>query len=382
MASGFAVPFTRIYADSFDDISSSIDEMFDEVDASIEQQYEQIDKAMEQAYKELEAEIAGVWGFDDIKLPSKKQWVDYSEDRRVRREFDFQRGVLRVEAVVPRGKPVETVVSRLKQAVAKAVTDTEQSLADNDAALKKAVTKLQAEGVVLEKETSKANNKPVLSGIVDKKQTESVVKKGPVKQVSKESNKTVLKYEIPFTGGYYSKLAKRYAAPVLEYAKQHDVPASVVLAVMQTESAFNPRATSHIPAYGLMQLVPRSGAMDSYRHLYGEKKLLGPDYLYTPEKNIELGAGYLSLVYKKYLSRIEHSDSRWYCTIAAYNTGAGNVAKAFGHKRVSKAAAVINQMAPNEVFKQLQNKLPYDETKHYVTKVTKARKHYAEWDSV
>ena len=58
--------------------------------------------------------------------------------------------------------------------------------------------------------------------------------------------------------------------------------------------------------------------------------------------------------------------------IAAYNTGAGNVAKAFNKDRtrnIRKAAEVINTMEPNEVYQQLLESLPYDETKLYLKKV-------------
>ena len=59
-----------------------------------------------------------------------------------------------------------------------------------------------------------------------------------------------------------------------------------------------------------------------------------------------------------------------YCTIAAYNTGAGNVSKAFnGTTNINKAAKIINNMTSDQVYKRLMKKLPYNETKKYLYKV-------------
>jgi len=70
------------------------------------------------------------------------------------------------------------------------------------------------------------------------------------------------------------------------------------------------------------------------------------------------------------MPEIKNPTSRLFCTIAAYNTGAGNVSKAFiGNTNIYKAANVINKMTPKQVYKTLMRKLPYNETKHYLKKV-------------
>jgi membrane-bound lytic murein transglycosylase C len=205
--------------------------------------------------------------------------------------------------------------------------------------------------------------------------------KAGVSQLTNGKKKVAV--EVPFNFGYQSTLASRYRNTVVHEAKAHNVSPSLLYAVMETESSFNPRARSAIPAFGLMQLVPRSGGMDAYNHVYGEKVLLDPEYLYDPSRNVELGAAYLNLVYTRYLRHIKDPRSRLYCTIAAYNTGAGNVARTFvGTNSVPQAAKVIDTMTPDEVYEYMRNNLPYEETRRYLEKVTKAQKKFSSLDSM
>ena len=150
---------------------------------------------------------------------------------------------------------------------------------------------------------------------------------------------------------------------------------------METESHFNPRARSHIPAFGLMQLVPSSGGLDAYHYVYGEKLVLGPEYYFNPDQNVELGTAYLDLLLTRYLRAVDNEESRTLCAIAAYNTGAGNVARSFsGGTSVRGAAPLINALEPKAVYEHLIANLPYEETRNYVKKVTKARERYRALD--
>jgi len=70
-----------------------------------------------------------------------------------------------------------------------------------------------------------------------------------------------------------------------------------------------------------------------------------------------------------------------FCAIAAYNTGAGNVARAFTSTRsVNQAAPVINDMSPDEVYARLRQDLPYEETRNYIKKVTERMPQYSAWN--
>lgn len=99
-----------------------------------------------------------------------------------------------------------------------------------------------------------------------------------------------------------------YHAEVAEAAAQHGVPAGLIHAVIRKESGYNPRATSHRKARGLMQVMPSTG-----KHFGVSDSQL----LYDPAVNIQAGTAYL-----KSLMRAHDTVDE---VLAAYNAGPGNV---------------------------------------------------------
>ena len=164
--------------------------------------------------------------------------------------------------------------------------------------------------------------------------------------------------------------SNRYGKQIVKQSKRFNIDPAIAMAVTETESSFNPKATSHIPAYGLMQLVPSSGARDAYKFVYNKDKFLGKRYLYKPDNNIELGCAYLSKIRYKYFKGILDEEKAMICTIAAYNTGAGNVCKAISNTtRFAPTIKKVNQMSSKKLYKTLLKNLKYDETKNYLEKV-------------
>jgi soluble lytic murein transglycosylase-like protein len=109
-------------------------------------------------------------------------------------------------------------------------------------------------------------------------------------------------------------LAKRHDRrtkydPLIEkYASKYGVDATLVRAVIQVESDFNPLCVSNKGARGLMQLMPETA------------KRFGVTSIHDPEQNIHGGVRYLA-----YLTRLFNDDlSR---AVAAYNAGENAVLK-------------------------------------------------------
>jgi len=401
--------------DPFAALDAQLEGQFQDLDQQLEAEYQAIDAAIEAAFQRLKTEAEAVWGQDDAALPTQSVWVDYSDDMQSRRQFDFEEGVLKIEQIVDDTATQADLMDSLVASVAEAESDTEADLSGKDAVLNYAKETLAAQDIVLS-EAPAASNTPVLEGIMALENAEVAASietqlgsalQAPVaanvgsvanalgQVADAESPGSGIKVSsailssgakkvtvtIPFAVDYLSESAQRYQNQVIEEANRRGLPPSLVYAIMETESHFNPRARSHIPAFGLMQLVPSSGGLDAYHYVYGEKLVLGPEYYFNPDQNVELGTAYLDLLLTRYLRAVENEESRTLCAIAAYNTGAGNVARSFsGGTSVRGAAPLINALEPEAVYEHLIANLPYDETRNYLKKVTKARERYRALD--
>jgi len=206
-------------------------------------------------------------------------------------------------------------------------------------------------------------------------------------KVQKETlkNKRITTYTMPLAHKNALTKAKPFIGQVKSQTGRWQLSPSLILAIMHTESYFNPKAQSHVPAYGLMQIVPRTAGIDVNRMLNKKDAPMAEADLFLPDYNITAGVAYMHILNTRYLRKITNPQSRLYCMIAAYNTGSGNVAKTFNKDRsrnINRAAPIINKLSPEEVYEHLVNNLPYDETKHYVQRVVKRQNIYAPVESL
>ena len=206
-----------------------------------------------------------------------------------------------------------------------------------------------------------------------------VESKTPVVQTvnTAEGAKNVVKITMELVEDHIPKRAEQFKEMISNHSSKYAVDEPLIYAIMEQESAFNPMAKSWVPAYGLMQLVPKSGGRDAYRYVHKTDAIPSAEFLFDPDNNIQLGTGYLKLLMSTTFKKVNDAKCRMLCAIAAYNTGAGNVSRALnGTTNISKAIPLINEMTYDQLFSHLKQSLPHDETKDYIQKVTSKMQKY------
>jgi soluble lytic murein transglycosylase len=105
-----------------------------------------------------------------------------------------------------------------------------------------------------------------------------------------------------------------YEEIIRGHARNYDLDAALLAAVIYQESKFDPRARSEAGAIGLMQLRPETAKGIAVRTGGSAFRV---DDLYDPEINVRYGSWYLRHLLRKY------GDER--LALAAYNAGQANV---------------------------------------------------------
>lgn len=172
-------------------------------------------------------------------------------------------------------------------------------------------------------------------------------------------------------------LALQYQKMVDNYATKFNVEPSLVYAVMEVESQFNPLAVSKSNAIGLMQIKSAAAGKDVLRHfdLIDEQPTV--ESLFNPDNNVRIGTAYLSLLKHDYFSAVENEKTREILTVSSYNGGLSTVLALFGDS-TEQAIARINRLSPNAVYKMIQTNHKSDETRNYLEKVLATKQKYQE----
>ncbi|MCR8923213.1 murein transglycosylase domain-containing protein [Dasania sp. GY-MA-18] len=415
-------------------VFADIDAAFEELDKQVESQYgakattaqpksefeqwRQQQQAEYQDYKrkyyaaleDYKNAIKRQWG--DAEVTDKKRWVEYSDDLQTKRVVDYEKNEIRISVLDPAisdsklqqlidanlAKMLQQTPNSAREAdpVLKAVGSTKPS-SDEQSRLailqevidpsaqgseqqrfQQSLETLKKQAVIKRPEASASQASASATKNTAPQPSATGKDSGEQKTVSQKPASQPLLITIALPQNSIGRRAARYEALVLQNAGKSQVDPSLVYAIMHTESAFNPMARSHVPAYGLMQIVPESAGLDVSQRLYGEGRLFSADYLFNAGNNVQAGATYINILYYSYLKGIKDPLSRTYCVIAAYNTGAGNVAKSFvGSRKLNKALPLINQLTPAQVYDTLVKKLPYQETREYLKRVVERQKIYS-----
>lgn len=353
-----------------------------------EQQQKQEFESFVSAWREAEStflkEVTKKW--HDPNLPSTKVWIQYTDDLNSRTTVDFESGEVIVELLNNNNNEQaiefanEQVKALSNETIAKTLSKDPIYLAVNHTlnTQNKSSTELRSkEGVkhvqpFLHEPFSVIAQQTLLS---KKAVNEALDDKGP--ELIRQKGRVKLSYKL--SASTLSDQAKRFLPEVQFQAARYNLKPALLLAIIHTESSFNPLARSSIPAFGLMQIVPVSAGKDVSKFLQGQSRLLSPNYLYQADNNVEAGSTYIYILSNRYFKDVRDEASRRFMTIAAYNTGPGNVAKTLsGSKSLSKATAAANAMSSSDIYTFMITNLPAQETRNYLQKVVQRTAYYEE----
>lgn len=160
-----------------------------------------------------------------------------------------------------------------------------------------------------------------------------------------------------------------YGSVIHQAANTYGVDETLVKAIIQVESGFNPSVVSKSNAIGLMQLKASTAGRDAYR-MKGRNGQPSSYELKDPAVNIDLGTAYLSILQQQ-LAGISDPQTRRYATTVAYVNGAGALLRTFSSDK-TYAVAKINQMTAEQFYQHVRQKHPAPQAPRYLWKVNKA----------
>lgn len=322
------------------------------------------------AFESYKEEMERLWG--EFKQRSQKDWVEYRDGGRVRASVDFESGEGTVEIIAETPEEIEEATASILD---------ELLLTFNDVGSKR-------EYPIENQEPEPISDEPILANQIDTSEAtieevaEEIVQNVEIREVTGDDgiNRSVIFVNFSLAPDHIQTRARKVEHYVNEYAGSYEIDPSLIFAIIHTESYYNPAAKSWANALGLMQLVPTSGGRDAYRAVYNEDGVPSQDYLFIPENNVRLGSAFIDILWSNYFRGVEDPLVRELLIISAYNTGAGNVARAYtGNTNLRAALADINRLNRDQTFDFLVENLPYEETRDYLQKVTERREMYRSW---
>ncbi|MCK4639408.1 MAG: DUF3393 domain-containing protein, partial [Bacteroidales bacterium] len=83
--------------DLFDNFKKKQDAAYTNFKDKTDKQFEAYEKANKEAFDKFKEDVEKLWGADDFKESTKKNWVEYSSDKKTRTDVDFEKGEATVE---------------------------------------------------------------------------------------------------------------------------------------------------------------------------------------------------------------------------------------------------------------------------------------------
>lgn len=306
--------------------------------------------------------IDNIWGVDELLVASRQDYVKYTDNYYTRSHINFASGLITIGTLATPQDLQRSIIHTLL-------------MGDNPSGID-----------LFDTGDVPISSKPFLKGLIVNEKGEFIdnvvnatdfanyLIKNRLKARKLTNGRIVHYVEIQMVSNHTFLRAKKFLPLVQESSRRYQVDTSLILGIMEVESAFNPYAVSYANALGLMQVVQKTAGADVFK-AKGLRGLPSRKYLFNPRNNIDAGTLYLSLLQGKYLDGITNKQSLRYMVITSYNAGAGMTLRMFDSDR-DRAIAKINRMTPEALYKKLTRSHPSAQARNYLLKVTKAEKNY------
>ena len=335
-----------------------------ERDAELDNYKERVQQERKE-WQEYVNNVRSKWGSYVDSKP--KSWAQYGKDQNSLCVIDYENNLASLEVVIDGDDE-----ARAEELFAKRFEEIMEAKEQDEAILNKQFKNSNGKWV------NKKNSKRYIKNkFKSRKYKKEVIIGGDGRA------RTKYKVSLDMVPNSMKIRAQKFIGLVKKYSSQYNVDPALVLALIHTESAFNPRAFSRRPdgtpmAIGLMQIIPSQAGRDAYKALYGSDRIVRPEFLYNPDNNIKMGVWYIKWLSKWWNKRDKkygNTSSKLqndYYTISSYNQGMGTILKkAYKKHNISKKS-------DQETYRILNTERSISkEGRDYIERVVKRRKLYS-----
>ncbi len=151
----------------------------------------------------------------------------------------------------------------------------------------------------------------------------------------------------------FKKSSKSIAKVLIEESMKRNLDPVFVMAVIETESSFNPKARGSFGEIGLMQIKPDTAAWIAGKF---NLRFAGPTDLESPTRNIRLGVAYMAFLRDSF-------NGSAFKYLAAYNMGPGRLRRMVAAKIRPKEYAVRVMGNYQDLYSEISSVISASSTK-------------------
>ena len=250
--------------DSFRELQQKLRQGFDARQSDLDQQWAADMEAQKAAWSQLKAAVERKWQTFISSTP--EEWVAYDAGHETRSRVDFENGRIEIEAVVPYDA-ADAVATAGRQIFDQARSVLNRSVRQGEA--------------VLQNQVRDSDGRTVTGANVDAYLDRNILDRitPDAKPFKARDGRKRQRYSvtIDLVPEHLDVRIRMYLPEIKKQARRFNLDPRLVMAIIHTESFFNPLAVSPAGAIGLMQVIPRHAGLDAYRYLYDSEWIVRPE---------------------------------------------------------------------------------------------------------